>query len=124
MECGHDVMLDMPEELTRELLAARRRTLPHSAWSALASARAALPSWLAQNCSAQFTYAPAPSNGSGNGNGNGAEDADSDISTWSTILRLPHSAFTRKYRILLRENEWYVNSDEPRVTYAQFVELP
>jgi hypothetical protein len=36
---------------------------------------------------AQFTYA--------------AGDANSAISTWSTTLRLAHSALTRKYRILM-----------------------
>jgi hypothetical protein len=69
--------------------------------------------WRPIDSSAKFNYVPPTGSGPG-----------PHISTWSTILKLPHSVITRKYRILLRENEWFENSDIPRVTYAQFVELP
>jgi len=74
--------------------------------------------WRQVDCFSQFTYTPTPSNGAG------PLDPDSCISTWSTTLNIHPSASKRKYRILLRENEWYTNSKTPRVTYSQFVDLP
>jgi hypothetical protein len=65
-----------------------------------------------------FTYTPAPSDATG------PVDPDSSISSWTAVLNLAPSAAKRKYRVLLRENEWFPNSTTPRVSYSQFVDLP
>jgi hypothetical protein len=65
-----------------------------------------------------FTYTPTPSDA------NGPVDPDSCISSWTAALKLTPSATKRKYRVLLQENEWFVNSEIPRVSYSQFVDLP
>jgi hypothetical protein len=74
--------------------------------------------WRQVDCPTSFKYTPAASDG------NTPPDPNCCISSWSTVLKLPHSPTHRKYRILLQENEWYVNSKSPRVTYSQFVDLP
>lgn len=71
--------------------------------------------WRLVESETRFTYIPA-STSSG--------ETQSAISSWIGTLKLKHSAANRKYRVLLRENDWYANAKEPRVTYSQFVDLP
>lgn len=71
--------------------------------------------WRLVDSETRFTYIPASTN---------SDEPHSAISSWIGTLKLKHSASNRKYRVLLRENEWYSNAKEPRVTYSQFVDLP
>ena len=66
--------------------------------------------WRPLTIPVQFTYTP-PSGGS-------------NVASWSTQLELPHSAYTRKYRILLRETDWFADGTPGAQSYAQFIDLP
>ena len=44
------------------------------------------------------------------------------IASWSTVAVLPQSAASRKYRILLREKEYFEHRS--RTVYTQFIDLP
>jgi hypothetical protein len=66
--------------------------------------------WRIVDCPVQFSYTPA--------------STGSNISSWSGEVRLPQSTCVRKYRVLLREHEWFTDSKISRVPYAQFVDLP
>ncbi len=71
--------------------------------------------WRLVDSDTPFTYIPGPAS---------STELQRTISSWTGNLKVKHSAANRKYRILIRENEWYSNAKDPRVTYTQFVDLP
>lgn len=66
--------------------------------------------WRPMSFDITFCYSPAP--------------LGSSISTWTADLKLPHSAFDQKYRILISEREWFPPNPVGRLIYEQFVDLP
>jgi hypothetical protein len=74
--------------------------------------------WRPVACKTKCDFTPAPIDPSH------PADGKTSISSWTSVVTLPHSAAHRKYRILLQEKEWFSNSKISRVTYSQFVELP